>query len=265
MKFPPIVWSLLICVLTLAPTSSDSAEIYSDRYTIFLDGEIRPGDAEKLAKQLIQDRTFIRVMVNSPGGDLFEAMRLSELIERTYLIVRVNPSGYCISACFFLFLSGYERVAVGPLNEIGSPMDSKIIGAVGVHRPYLKSPTGQAESLERQEKIIKQIREYLITRSVAQYLIDEMMSRPSTDVYWLTDRDLEVIGPHSASIEEALIAICGYRRTAVMARDRWSEQKIERVIDCTRDYWDAQYEPLHKQFRAKLRTGWRPWLAEKAK
>jgi hypothetical protein len=97
---------------------------------------------------------------------------------------------------------------------------------------------------------------------VPQYLIDEMMGRPSNDIYWLGERDLNLLNEFSAGDEEALISKCGYIRPDVRQAQRWSSEKWNKLWDCEFDYWDEQYRPLQVQYLAKLRTGWRPWSAK---
>ena len=66
--------------------------------------------------------------------------------------------------------------------------------------------------MKQQQQLMSRIRQYLGAENVPQMLVDAMMSRPSTDVYWLTDDDLESLGEYSPAYEELLIAKCGYDR-----------------------------------------------------
>ena len=106
---------------------------------------------------------------------------------------------------------------------------------------------------------MRQVRVYLASKTVPQHLVDEMMSRPSNDIYWLKDSDKALIGDYNPGDEEALIAKCGYKRFKTMAIENWSEEKEYQVFKCMYDYWYEQYVPLQHKYIAKLSNGWRPW------
>jgi hypothetical protein len=82
---------------------------------------------------------------------------------------------------------------------------------------------------------------------------------PSNDIYWLRDRDLELIGPYSAADEEILIAKCDYKRSGKMFDEGWSQSRIDKVNSCTFDVWYEHYFEQQLDFVFKLKRGWRPW------
>lgn len=243
--------------------AAKAADVYVEKRNVILSGEIRQGDAERMASLIAQEKGILRLIVNSPGGDLMEAMRLVDLVKGMHMGVSVAKGGYCVSACFFVFLEGYRRV-LSPANEDGTlppqAKREKRSGVVGIHRPYLKSPNGDVATT-KQEEIMRKVRGYLTSKAVPQHLVDEMMARPSNDIYWLNQRDSELIGEYGPGDEEALIAKCGYKRFGLMYTEweSWSEERKEKLDECTFDFWAEQYLPLQRQFKAKLRTGWRPW------
>jgi hypothetical protein len=92
---------------------------------IHITGEIRVGDLEVL-------RAFIRtdvgrfkqssIVLASNGGDVLEAMKISDVIRSSYMTVFVSEDiGVCASACFLIYVSAVER---GSTDR-----------ALGVHRP----------------------------------------------------------------------------------------------------------------------------------
>lgn len=257
--------SLLLLVASLFPLGAMAADVFVEKSSLNIIGEIRRGDAERVADAIAQQpRPWIfRVIVNSPGGDINEAVRISDLVRGMRLAVYVANGGYCVSACFFIFLEGNYRAA-SLANEDGTlPPQAKRNnwpGVVGIHRPYLKSPAGDLASAKLQEDVMRKVRGILASKSIPQHLVDEMMTRPSNDIYWLKRRDLEQIGEYDAGDEEALIAKCGYKRTGTMVDDNWSEERVNKLLDCSLDYWIELYVPVQKIFNAKLRTGWRPWV-----
>ncbi len=110
---------------------------------------------------------------------------------------------------------------------------------------------------------MRRFRSHLASKQVPQHLVDEMMARPSNDIYWLRDRDLELIGPYSAGDEEALIARCGYKRAGKIVDEEWSEARHNKLTDCGIEYWDEQYFEPQINFVLKLAGGWRPWSTKK--
>ena len=254
----------ILLTFSVFPSMAHAADIYIEKFTVHFIGDIRSGDAERLASLIAPEKKGVtRLKINSSGGDLLEAMRIKDLVNGLHIDVHVANGGYCISACFFIFLEGYERHAAWALDDgtLGlQKMRSKYFGFVGIHRPYLKSPTGDVMGTKKQQDLMRNVRDYLATKAVSQHLIDEMMARPSNDVYWLNEKDLNLLGDLSPGDEETLIARCGYKRPLVRYDEKWSDEKEDRLNDCKFDYYMEQYYPIQRQYIMKLRTGWRPWL-----
>lgn len=81
-----------------------------DASTIYFEGLINPGDAERF-KSLVNNKTKLLV-VQSPGGLSWEAQEMGRLIRETDLDVAVQ--GSCFSACAnSLFLSGKSKYLSG--------------------------------------------------------------------------------------------------------------------------------------------------------
>lgn len=261
-RFNYIVAVFAAFFATSFPFAACAADVYVERYSVNLTGEIRSGDAERIASLVAQKKVVGRLIINSPGGDLVEALRIGDLVNGLHIDVNVAKGGYCISACFFIFLEGYHRHATAS-NDDGTlrPKEKRDrwAGVVGIHRPYLKSPTGDVAGVKRQEDVMRNVRGYLATKGVPQHLIDEMMARPSNDVYWLRPNDLNLVGEFSPGDEEAVIARCGYKRFDARYAENWSDDREDRLDNCTFDYWEEQYFPSQRQYIAKLRTGWRSW------
>lgn len=195
---------------------------------LLITGRILPGDAATMLRAIKMEvrrtkNTELVIVLNTPGGDVLEALRIAEIIEKLALPVTVE--GHCVSACFFLFVSGAGHVARH--------------NSVGLHRPYLKSPHETEESLNKQKQLILAVRKYFEAKNIPSNLLDLMMSRPSTDVYWLTTSDLLSIGEYPPELEELFIAKCGYdpRRIekileADAALSKILEAQLERTESC---------------------------------
>jgi hypothetical protein len=110
------------------PRWADVTEVHEynedGRYTILIHSEIKKGDFEAFAdltKTVGNDRQ-IWVKLNSPGGDVVEAMRIGRLIRERFMFTGIMPERECASACVFILMAGVFRLA-GPTAH------------VGIHRP----------------------------------------------------------------------------------------------------------------------------------
>ena len=185
-----------------------AADIYVEKgYQVHIDGEIRTGDAERVAS-LIGDMRFVGSFeVKSLGGNLEEALKISSLIDGTSASFRIKRGELCVSACFFMFIAGRERAASAFLGEEGQSPSPKMLARgsyyVGIHRPYLASKGEVNEtSVDKQENLMQTVREYLRKKQVPQYLVDEMMGRASNRIYWLNDKDVDLLGDYSPGYEQ---------------------------------------------------------------
>ncbi len=211
---------------------------------IKLEGEIVPGDAEKLFK-FIEDNYnslqtkynfFFRVLIlhlASKGGDASEAMKIGRMVRRLRLEVAVptyHPqftpkpiraeqisnldNDICASACFLVFAGGVYRDG----NHIG------------LHRPYVSRDQNISDVTyeEQQKKAMIDVRRYLEDMEIPTYYIDLMMSRNSQNVYLVTQDDVfskeHNLAGYSPSIEEFTLRECTtvseeeYAKAAVASR-----------------------------------------------
>ena len=243
-----------------------AADIYVEkRVEVHIDGEIRTGDAERIASLINGMRIVSSFNVNSPGGNVEEALRISCLIDGTNAAFRIKRGGICMSACFFMFIAGKERFASAFRGEEGqSPTSEKLARGyryVGIHRPYLASK-GEvtAASADKQEALMQVVRDYLRKKQVPQYLVDEMMGRASNQIYWLREKDTDLLGDYSPGYEEVLIKECGYNKNAQI--DSWTNDRINQFNNCSNDVWFREYLPLQDSYIKRLATGWRPWAKQ---
>jgi len=230
---------------------------------INLSGEIKPKDAEKLAVYYKTNNIAKSIFIDSPGGDLIEAIRIAEIVQLLQLQVVVPKGKYCTSACFLVFLAGNGRTAVGTID---GKLDNRMpVGYVGLHRPYLGSVENNNKSQLAQSTAMKKVIKYLDNQLVPRRLIDMMMSRPSNDIYWLTSDDIEEIGDYAPAQEELYISKCGYDRKIfnqmVEAKNAGNyslhseiKQRLNNIIQCIAT---LQIEPFDDGLK-KLKSGWLP-------
>jgi hypothetical protein len=98
---------------------------------IFADGDIREGDTEELERLIHKGYAEDRILVlNSPGGLLWEGVLLGRKLRHYRFQTYVSGSGLCYSACFFAFAGGEYRW----VNEGGKLGVHRFSGAAGDQR-----------------------------------------------------------------------------------------------------------------------------------
>lgn len=196
-------------------------------------GTIVLGDYERLRRLLMQKSYGINyVMLDSPGGDIDEALRIAGLVRDAYLNTGVwadygpNPlhdssgfrRGTCASACFLIWLAGSYR------NDSESPNTN--MSAFFLHRPYFSADRYRSanakELADATQMLTARTRDYLTKHSVPQRIIDEMMKRSSIEAYQLTQSDAWELSGDADWYQEWEIARCG----AGPRRDRVNPWKL---------------------------------------
>lgn len=144
--------------------------------------------------------------LDSPGGDVFEALKIASLMKEWIGAASVEPKAECASACFVIWIGS-------PIHTRRKEVDAEAYGKIGLHRPYFSKSTyarGNVEEVAKnQSDVIFQMRKFFQNENLPQRLIDEMMRRASNDIYWLREEDFNEIGVHSPYWEEMSIQRCG--------------------------------------------------------
>ncbi len=222
-----VVLAMLASTLPARPASIETARTVQGSLirSIKVEGNIEPGDAERLLEKVLDDYRYYgtpdnTIFLRSRGGDVEEAMKMGEVIRRLRLnteaphwtgkealslVASDNPENFlCASACFLVYAGGISRRGEYIL----------------LHRPYL--PPNAAKKLSdadyesQQKEIVSKVGQYLRKMEVAQILIDRMMTTPSSDRSPITVEDALGNEPKLVgmvpSITEVLLARndCGY-------------------------------------------------------
>lgn len=192
----PINKLLLFLVCFLAAELGHGMDVTRDEkrneYTLYLSGTITAGDLRKIVAAVAPPAVFPKYFtLESPGGDMVEAMAIGRFIRETASGTLVLK--HCASACVLALIAGISRSALE-----GS--------GVGLHRPYYESKEFAGLSLPDAEKKYKALREatrrYLEEMEMPTETIEKMFSISSDDVYYLTPLEKErVLVPPSAYSE----------------------------------------------------------------
>ena len=81
---------------------------YAFGETVYLDGDI---DSKIIDVTLAKLSPHDTLVLNSQGGLVKDAYRLSEFVRANKIKTRVNSTGWCLSACVLIFAAGVERSA----------------------------------------------------------------------------------------------------------------------------------------------------------
>jgi hypothetical protein len=166
-------------------------------------GEIRVGDVSRL-HDLIKENPWdlmvtYNVSLDSPGGNVEEAIKLAEEMQNLFLLGVVESNSKCLSACFFIYVAMPRRYVDG--------------GQIGIHRPYFDrkqyAKLNQNQARDKSNELYLKVNNYLSKNQVPIRLIDLMMRKSSDDLYFLTTTDLEELGDYAPYAQEMLLAKCG--------------------------------------------------------
>ncbi len=116
--------------------TAGSLWVREDRDTLSLHGPILPGDLDKFRS--VFDEHVTSVIVNSDGGDVYEAIQIGMILRDARVTVIVR--GRCLSSCAnYLFTAGAQRV-----------IDDGIVGFHGNANALTAQYGGVEHLLERQ-------------------------------------------------------------------------------------------------------------------
>ena len=122
----------VLIVLAAAPASAMDFKLLQESSgprVVLASGEIGPGDAQMLAAALnlaTRDRHGTKeLLLNSPGGSVFDALAMTDVMDRVGVSTIIPDHALCGSACAsVLFVSGkYRTIETGGLLAIHSCYD----------------------------------------------------------------------------------------------------------------------------------------------
>ena len=126
---------------------------------------------------------FVTIELNSPGGDVVEALGMGKLIFEHSAMTKVRANDECVSACVFILIAGAVRT-----TEANS--------RVGVHRPLLVSwyHMDYREARAKYEGLMEYLRTYFIQLGVSEDAFRLMMNTGSSDMRYFSPRELDLFG-----------------------------------------------------------------------
>jgi hypothetical protein len=135
------------------------------------DGEIVRGVARELREALASNSKVTVIHLNSSGGDIDEARKISRLIQERGLITVTNMG--CMSACTLAFLAGRERI-MSPGARIGFHQASA---------PHMTA--SQIEAYEKTDEV------FMLAKGVPADFVKKAFSTPNSDIWMPTTQELK--------------------------------------------------------------------------
>ena len=170
---------------------------------IEISGVIEKGDTDKL-QALVETSGFSEciaeglcpynntISLNSPGGNLVEALKLGEFIAAQNFNTLIAKGAVCESACALAFLGGYT-------NYEGFFFPRRYVhetATLGIHRPYFRLPD-RSYSSEEVGSIVEIVNagvshatSYLLKVGIGLRLLERMYDTPGTDMYRLSPLEM---------------------------------------------------------------------------
>lgn len=148
-------------------------------------GTIVPGTAERLRAELEKRGGYAtRIVLNSPGGVVQEALAMARLVRERGLDSRVPAGGLCASSCPLLFAGGVRRVA-----EAGA--------AIGVHQVFAVPGAvagvgtgGAGEGMARAQAVSAEAQRHLLAMGVDARVWIHAMETPPQELFYFSPAEL---------------------------------------------------------------------------
>ncbi len=179
--------AIAACVLIVLAFSKDSDALEFSVHpnnsqslnAIFASGDVEQGDTEKLGRFLqgLSDKKNTAIYLSSPGGSLYEGMRLGRYFTANKIKTVVEGGHDCASACALAFLGGRDRKG----NPWRSSSDNSRLGFHAFSTP------GQGlEDSNQTQRVVSDVLSYGQDVDAPLEVLIINFATPSHEIYWLS-------------------------------------------------------------------------------
>jgi len=174
--------------LTIHPNTSPSLS------AVMAYGEVVDGDVEALESflQSLPKKITTAVYLASPGGNLYEGMKLGRFFKENRIKTVVEGGADCASACALAFLGGTDGAGK-------SWRSSSSNSRLGFHA---FSSEGDI-SPDNVQAVVADILMYAVAVDAPIFVIVKAFETPSREMYWLDQQEICNLGVKLWSNEEA--------------------------------------------------------------
>lgn len=245
--------SLLSSINTMAAEFS----LFSRSGGMEISGEIKTGDYARLLDFLRsstknQSHFLNNVVLDSPGGNVIEAMKIANLMEKNYAQVFVLDGARCFSSCFILWASASVRTIIKS-------------GKLGVHRITLSQYGGNLSKAERSLAPVSQgVESYLLKVGIPRRIVDKMNETSSADLFvfdlpWLVNENLYDAMSYRPSLIDMAQKKCGRDPFAEAGRkglrpDQLDRDSVMQWLQCVESVREENQNSRTREFQAMLRA-----------
>ncbi len=240
--------ALALAATGLAQTAA--SEVYvSKNDRIVINGEIKEGDFDDFrfyaALMTYEDEPVI-IQLNSPGGNVGEAMKIARLTNELWGYTAVDfltgNDTVCDSACVLIFLSGGTRSYSHVRNYENGNLVSEFY-SMGLHRPKfdveMNAALSPAEAKAAYAELEQAYRDMLFEFGASDSFVQRIFRTPSHRMDRISEDELYEYFPKEAPwLDEYRAARCGEwtdADRAIVFEDSEAFKRRERLMKCVRE------------------------------
>lgn len=189
-----VVWAICVLAAGIAGrsgamefTTHPNASSMPAVTAILAVGDIEDGDVERLSDFLAsaEIRKTVAIYLASPGGSLYEGMRLGMFFKENRIKTIVEGGEICASACALAFLGGRD-------NQ-GRPWRSSSSNSyLGFHA--FRSPDAPLQDENETQRVVSHVLAYGREVDAPLEVLILNFSTPSDDMYWLDQDEICSLG-----------------------------------------------------------------------
>jgi hypothetical protein len=193
-KCAAMAWMMVLGAL-VAPSTSMAMEFIThpsaDRMpavtAILASGPIEDGDVERLSRFLATApiRNTTAIYLASPGGSLYEGMRLGIFFKDHRIKTVVEGDEVCASACALAFLGGHDKA--------GKPWRSSSSNSLLGFHAFSSAGSSMQDENETQ-MVVSHVLQYGREVEAPLELLILNFATPSNSVYWLDQEEICSLG-----------------------------------------------------------------------
>lgn len=224
--------------ISMITTTSNAAEfsVPIDRSnSIFIHGEIKQGDFARFqafshARSRL-DRLFDphTALLNSPGGDVGEALVFAEAFNKGFFTTIVTDHGICYSACTIMFAAGSIRVLAGK-------------GRLGFHRLSLRGKEIDIRKAQAATDPVNQrVKDFLNSVGFPAVLVEKMNETPPTDLFvidqsWVSSHGIDSQLSYQPAFLDIVEKNCGFDPLSIFVKSAsvtaFRQKDYKAWLDC---------------------------------
>ena len=222
-----------------------------------VEGQIVPGDAERLAKLALSLKrediwklNWLHVTINSGGGSVREALKIGRFLRSHNAFVWLWKGDQCLSSCVFILMAGAMRDA------------HTVDATVGVHRPFLFAAEQDQDFEQAYRETRSELEAYFDEMRVPRSLLDLMYSVPPGEMRILSLDEIELFLPSMDPVYEeqkvtALAQIHDLSNFEYRTRKNKADSECELDVDS-----ESELNPFEKLDNCKEAILWGLTLEE---